>query len=309
MRKLYNYNQIEMFDYFIKKITPEKLKKIYRKKASESVRSRIQRLPLLNEMGFARILSEELTITAGDTVFVHSSLDRLNLDFPVFKALSILLDLVGTGGALLFPTYPRKNSYEFVQSGEVFDIRKSPSFTGLLSELARRHKDAKRSLHPVKSVAVIGNESDYLASEHHKSVYPYDKCSPYYRISELNAKVVGLGVSSTYLSSVHAVDDFFKEDFPVMPYHNKVFSVPCILWDGSKRNIDTYIHNMRKMNFNLPKFFAKYLPGEICRDLDIGGMKFFIAHSKPFLERMTELAKKNITIYAKYHYKISSLLS
>src|SRR5262245_5706368 len=92
----------------------------------------------LTETQLLQILVNELGVGEGDTVFVHSSIDRLNLGFPFYRVLPLLEELIGARGTLLFPTYPRLSSYEFLRRGEVFNIRKSPSYTGILTEVARR---------------------------------------------------------------------------------------------------------------------------------------------------------------------------
>jgi len=45
-------------------------------------RARIERLPVLTEERFAGILSRDLGLVSGDTVYIHSSTDQLNLGFP-----------------------------------------------------------------------------------------------------------------------------------------------------------------------------------------------------------------------------------
>ncbi|MGZ8889703.1 MAG: AAC(3) family N-acetyltransferase, partial [Halobacteriota archaeon] len=41
-----------------------------------------------------------------------------------------------------------------------------------------------RSLHPTKSVCGIGSLADEITATHHLSPYPYDECSPYYKLIE-----------------------------------------------------------------------------------------------------------------------------
>src|SRR3982750_4916607 len=121
-------------------------------------RARVARLPRLSELDFKEILSNDLNLREGDTVFLHSSVDQLNLDFPFYRILSLLRDVVGASGTLVFPTYPNHiiSSYEYLSQGAVFDVRRTPSYIGLLTEFARRNPGAIRSLHPSKSVCAIG---------------------------------------------------------------------------------------------------------------------------------------------------------
>ncbi len=288
----------------LKKITPEKIKQIVRAKEQEKNKKEVARLPKLYEKDLAKILREELGVQQGDTLLIHSSIDKLNLAFPFFVIIPLLKDVLGENGTFLLPTYPKQTSYKFLKSGEIFDIKKTPSFTGALNEFVRRQPKSIRSLHPTKSVAGIGINIDAITNTHHLSPYPYDKTSPYYKISEFNGKIIGIGVDTTYLSAVHCVDDILKDKFPVFPFHKELFKAKCIDYDGEMKIVKTYAHDMKKMDFNLPAFFDKYVEKEICRDINIQGMKFFVAHSKPFISRMIQLAEEEkITIYKKKHYK------
>ncbi len=140
---------------------------------------RMAKLPKLSSDEMRHVLTEGLGIAAGDVVFMHSSLDGLQLDFPGTRVLAMLLEVLGSEGTLVVPTYPKLGSYAFLKSGEVFDIRRTPSYMGLLTELARRNENAVRSLHPTKSVVAIGRHANELTATHHLSPYPYSPQSPY----------------------------------------------------------------------------------------------------------------------------------
>src|SRR5215212_8437555 len=115
----------------VKRVLPAAaLERIWRAR-QKSRQARINSLPLLDENSFRKILVNQLGLTSGDTVFVHSSIDRLNLDFPFYRVLSLMQEVLGEEGTLLFPTYPKTSSYEFLSRGETFDVRKTPSYTGI----------------------------------------------------------------------------------------------------------------------------------------------------------------------------------
>lgn len=259
-------------------------------------------LPPLTERDLSRILVDELKLASGDTVFIHSSIDQLNPDFPFYRLLSLLQQATGPEGTLLFPTYPQVASYEFLARGEIFNVRKTPSYTGILTEFARRQRSALRSLHPTKSVCAIGRRARELTATHQLSPYPYDQDSPYKKIVEYDGKIVGLGVTTANLSFVHCTDDALKDDFPVRPYHDKLFEAHCVNYEGEAEIVRTYAHDLRKMNHNIPRFMKKHIPAEVCRDLNILGRPFFRADAAPLFALMVELAKKGITIYPQSAY-------
>lgn len=297
-----------MLKQILKKIVPESIKRKIKKRKSKNVKDFREALPEISESDFKYILLDALGIRKDDVLLIHSSVDLLNISFPSYKIIQILIEIVGENGTILFPTYPKRNSYETLMSGEVFNTKKSPSFTGILSEYARRHSKAIRSLHPTKSVVAIGPLAKELTQNHSESPYPYDKNSPYYKIGEYDGKVVGIGVPTTFLSCVHCVDDILRDRFPVNPYHKVLFKARCIDYNGNERIIDTYAHDMKKMEFDLPNFFDKYVTNDICKDINIDGMKFFRANFNEMFKKMVDLVDDNITIYKKIWYKPEYLL-
>jgi aminoglycoside 3-N-acetyltransferase len=272
-------------------------------------RARVASLPALTESELNRILLNDLGITEGDTVFVHSSADQLNLSFPFARMLLILQGIVGERGTLLFPTYPRLKSYEFLSRGLVFDVRKTASSTGLLTEIARRHPNAWRSLHPTKSVCAIGRHARELVSTHQDSPYPYDKCSPYYQIMKYSGKVIGIGAMTKKLAFAHCVEDALREQFPVKIYHEHLFSARCINSNGQEEVVRTYAHDISKMNHNTSRFVKRHISADICEDLTIRGMPFFRTDAKKLFDVMMELAKAGVTIYPRSSYSKSLLAS
>ena len=68
------------------------------------------------------------------------------------------------------------------EAGKCFRCAAHASYTGILTEFARRQRKAIRSLHPTKSVCAIGPAATELTATHHLSPYPYDTDSPYYKL-------------------------------------------------------------------------------------------------------------------------------
>jgi aminoglycoside 3-N-acetyltransferase len=269
-------------------------------------RGRVARLPLLTEAAFADILAGELGLTEGDAVFVHSAVDQLNLDFPFYRVLALLRRVVGARGTLLFPTYPNRrpvSSYEYLLGGNVFDVRRTPSYTGLLTEFARRQRDAIRSLHPTKSVCAAGPLAAELTREHHLSPYPYDANSPYRKLVDCRAKIVGLGVWTQYLSFVYTVDDALKDDPPVRTYHPRLFAARCIDREGREVTVATYAHDMRKVVHDVPRYVKKHVPEAACADLTLRGMKFFRADAARLFDVMLADARRGVTVYPRRVYE------
>jgi aminoglycoside 3-N-acetyltransferase len=289
-----------------KKILPAAAYESIVRKKKERERARLARLPKVSERDFTQILTNDLRLQKGDLVFVHSSLDQLNLDFPFYRILKLLRDVIGNDGTMLFPTYPnhRISSYEYLLQGKTFDVRRTPSYAGLLTEFARKQPEAVRSLHPTKSVCAIGPLARELTSTHQDSLYPYDSCSPFYKLTEHQGKIVGLGVWTSRLSFVYCIDDAMKEQFPAPVYHDRVFAVPCVDYDGRTQMVETYAHNMRVIDAHEgPNFFRTHIANDVCADLTIKGMRFFRADARQLFDDLMKLARQGITVYPPSVYR------
>jgi aminoglycoside 3-N-acetyltransferase len=272
----------------------------------ERERRRVASLAPLTEDDFTNILSGAFGLETGDVVYVHSGIDGLNLDFPFYRILFLIQKVIGPEGTVVFPTYPNHliSSYEYLQQERVFDVRRTPSYTGILTEFARRQRPAVRSLHPTKSVCAIGPAARELTATHQLSPYPYDTNSPYYKLIGHRGKIVGLGVTTNYISFGYCVDDALKEKFPVKVYHERIFDAPCINYDGETVVVRTYAHDMsRVVHGDVRNFMKSHVSTAACQDLVIKGMKFFRASAARLFPEMLSLAERGITAYPKSVYR------
>ncbi len=298
--------QIMDLQRIAKTILPSRAITSLRRAKWERERRRVASLPPLTEDDFRNILIDQLGLRTRDLVYVHSGIDGLSLSFPFYRILFLIKEVIGRGGTVVFPTYPnhRISSYEWLKQGNVFDVRRTPSYTGILTEFARRQRGAVRSLHPTKSVCAIGPASKEITATHHLSPYPYDTCSPYYKLIERGGKIIGLGATTNYISFGYCVDDALKEKFPVRVYHDEIFDAPCINYEGQSVTVKTYAHDMSTtVHPDMPRFMKTYVSEEACRDLQIKGMKFFRASAPKLFDEMMELAQRDIIAYPRSVWK------
>ena len=147
-----NRDSLKQMDFqkIAKTILPESAEALLHRAKLKFERRRLAAHPPLTEEDFTDILVNSLGLRPGDVVYVHSASDRLNLAFPFYRILFLIQETIGPSGTMLFPTYPnhRISSYEYLQQGNVFDVRKSPSYTGILTEFARRQRTAVRIRSP-----------------------------------------------------------------------------------------------------------------------------------------------------------------
>src|SRR5882762_1492405 len=81
-----------------KKILPSCAVNSLRHAKWERERRRVAALPALTENDFTDILRDDLYLTAGDLVYVHSGMDELNLMFPFYRILFLIQEVIGPAG-------------------------------------------------------------------------------------------------------------------------------------------------------------------------------------------------------------------
>lgn len=156
-----------------------------------------------------------LGLAPGDVILVHSSLSRLgHVEGGAGAVIDALLDAVGPGGTVLFPTLTGSDELG-PDHPPVVDVRATPCWTGRIPETARQRPDARRSLHPTHSIAAIGAAADRYASGHETGASPCDARSPYHRLIEEGGKILLLGdVTQDSNTTLHCL-----EELAGVPYH------------------------------------------------------------------------------------------
>lgn len=283
---------------FVKKLLPKKILNKIRSRRKANQKKKILSLQKLNENEFRDILKNHLGVVEGATVFVHCGMQNLHVDFSAGRLLQLLMDLVGPEGNLLFPTHINARAEEHLKTNPIFNIKKTPSYMGMLSEAARRHPLSKRSMHPTNSIVALGKNSSELVESHHLSIWPCGDASPYFKFSQLEkALIIGIGVSTEKLSFVHAVEDVMQKEFPVPTRDETVYSGICLDKDGNSVTVDTLVAHERIQRRAVEKYIQKHIDPATCQDLCLQGHTFFRADAKKLFHEMRDLALKGTTIY------------
>jgi aminoglycoside 3-N-acetyltransferase len=245
-----------------------------------------------------------LGIVQGDTVIVHSSLKNLGyvIGGPQ-TVIEALQDVIGDAGTLVFPAFttPLSMLETVREKNRVFTIN-DPVTTGSIPETFRHLSGVVRSIHFTHSLAARGKHAEYITAGHYQQKLNFGKESPFGKLLELNAKVVGLGVNLGPVTFYHVFEDLFPELFPEV-YLKENFSVHV---DTGNEIVEVVqaVHNPEfhagriDKNPAIEKFFREHL--ERCGKLHGGkvgdGMGWVIA-SQDLISELETLYKNGKTIY------------
>ncbi len=217
---------------------------------------------------------KSLDVKEDDTIFVHSDIrfGRLLIDKRDLLLDSLIKSVIDTVpfGTAIMPTF----SYSFCR-GEPYHVDETPSIVGVLTERFRKMKGVKRTLHPIFSVGIWGQETDKYLNVSKDS---FGKDSIFGLIHRNNAKIVMFGspfeTSATllhYIEKMHGI-----------PYRFiKLFS--GIINDGKKEYQDDATFFVRYLDKNVElntANFEKHLKkiGAL-KEKTIGGSRIAIIES------------------------------
>lgn len=129
-----------------------------------------------------------LDIGRGDRVCAHAFVPSLGVvDGGLAEIAGRIRQRIGEGGTLIVPTFTA--SY---RRGEVYDVKRSKSFNGALSEYVRQQSGAVRSLCPLFSMAAIGADAHRLMARSTPNCFGAG--SVYENLFNADVKFVGLGI-------------------------------------------------------------------------------------------------------------------
>jgi aminoglycoside N3'-acetyltransferase len=154
----------------------------------------------------------DLGLSPGDIVCVHSSFSSLGyVEGGPETLIRALEEVVGSSGTIMMPTFSMGSSMlSYIESGEVYDVRKTPSKVGAVTEAFRKWPGVIRSLHPTNSVAAKGRLAKDLLDGHHQSPRPFGLETPFGRLAPFGGKI--LMINTHIHSFLHHVQDLV--DFP-----------------------------------------------------------------------------------------------
>ncbi len=183
-----------------------------------------------------------LGVREGDVIMLHSAFSRAcGFRGGCDDLIEAVLDAVGPTGHVLMVSMPYRNaSIDWLESGRRFDVRKTPSMMGLVSERFRRRPDVVRSLHPTHPVLAHGPRARQLVEAHSECLHPCGRGSPFHELALAGGKAVFFDVPIDTLTFFHYLEDLVSPALPFELYTRHIYEVPVIGEDGRTRVVRTH---------------------------------------------------------------------
>lgn len=286
-----------------KSLVPSFLKEIFR----SLKRKKHQTYLLKQQQAGKGISKEELResllnagINVGDRLMVHASLSKMGyIEGGPETVVEALKEIIGSQGVLLMPTSPiARLQLDYVKKNPVFDVMRTPSAMGKISEVFRNSDAVMRSYHPTEPVAAWGENAYDFIKDHTLKNTPYHWDSPYGKLMQHGGKILYIGVTLDNAGThLHTLEDAL--DVGVQVYYPESFNLRVLDYEGNERIVTTRVHNpeyskKRRCDELLPMFLREGVYSEVM----IGQAKTLVFDAeKMFKVMVSAFTERGITMY------------
>jgi aminoglycoside 3-N-acetyltransferase len=238
-----------------------------------------------------------------DILMVHCSYNSLTpmyRDNPI-KLLKAFLRIAGPDRTLAMPAFffgtPEKYYLDYYRANPLFNVRRTPSQMGIVSELFRKVSGVLRSLHPTHSVCAFGPLADELTRSHHLSSAECGPLSPFGVMARYKTAILGVGTEYyRTLTQVHAIEDHMGPDFPIPREPEEPISVTLI--DAASRHIPYVMSPPLSHKFVLKiERLAGFLRPGVLREWKYKGVPFYCVEASEINRALGAAAASGKTLY------------
>lgn len=238
-------------------------------------------------------------IEAADTLLVHANFPPdSGFQGTPHDLVTALIELVGEQGTLMMVSQPfRGYAYDHLALNKTFDVRKTVSMMGLVTEMFRRTSGTVRSLHPTHPVLAYGKNSQSIVADHEKCLFPCGSGTPFEKFRKLDGKILFFDVGSGANTFFHHVEDILKDRLSFPIYDERLFSIRVIDANGEARIVRTYAFakGVTRRTDMLERELIRR--GKLSRKR-IGNSNLILVRARDMVAVMTEMVESGLPLLA-----------
>ena len=241
-----------------------------------------------------------LGIIRGDTVLVHSSFDAFEgFQGKPTDVISLLQHVVGDEGILMMPTMTFSGTaVAYARTNPVFDVARTPSRMGLLTELFRRSPGVFRSVHPTHPLAIWGNDAKAIGTGHHLARTPCGVGTPFEALLKRHGKIVLLGTDISVLTFFHLLEEVLERELSVAPFTEEVFHLRSKTGDSQVLDTNCRLFEPAvSRRRNLHRMVPYLKKSGVWREARVGGLKITVLAAADVDEVVRSMNKQGINCY------------
>jgi aminoglycoside 3-N-acetyltransferase len=246
-----------------------------------------------------------LGVHSGDSVMLHSAFGpHYGFRGTIEQLTDVFIDAVGPEGNLLMVSLPyRTSSLQYLSKLKTFDVRKTPSMMGLVSEYFRHRDDVLRSLHPTHPVLVHGARAEWFIAGHELCKYPCGPATPFEKLEQVDGKAVFFNVPFATFTFFHYLEHRVSPDMPFPLYTEQPFTVPVINRNGESATVTTFVFSqeaIRRRRF--PVLENELRRRRLIKESRVGNSRVALIRVREAVECAQDMCRKG-----QYFYELSGL--
>jgi aminoglycoside 3-N-acetyltransferase len=233
-------------------------------------------------------------------LMVHSSVNNLQPMYQgsALELLKALIEYCGPDRTLVMPAFNfgenGEGTRETLKKNPRFDLRRTPSQMGLLTELFRRSRGVVQSRHPAYRVAALGPLAQELTRGHEHAPSGMGKDTPFDIMAKYHAQIIGIGKTFQVMTQVHHVESLLGQDWPapqkVLP------NIPVTIVD-KQDEISMEIGGIQQQwTFNIWKL-RDIMSRESLKEWRFHNCPMFTAHADEVTDKLVAAAARGFTLY------------
>lgn len=254
----------------------------------------------LDYMSGVGIEKGDILDVSSDMMAVLMYCRKEKLRFNPNHLLDALMEMVGEEGTVMVRTF----NWDYCHDTP-FDMKKSPSRSGSLGDVALKRSDYKRTKHPIYSWMVWGKYQEELCSMENTSAFGVG--TPFEFLDVKHAKQIVIGnISTKAATQIHHCEAMAN-----VPYrHDKVFEGEYIDENGNS-SIRKYSMHVRPLNLAVSNdvTFSEAF-GDMLKEKGIYNCKMYdgkVEFSAFLLHEMTEVLIEDLKDEGKWVVSINDI--
>jgi aminoglycoside 3-N-acetyltransferase len=239
-------------------------------------------------------------IEPGDSVMLHSAFEPHHGFRGLSEdAIDAILGALGPQGNLLMVSLPYSTStLDYLSKNKCFDVRRTPSAMGLVSEFFRRRKGVVRSGHPTHPILAYGPRAEWFIEGHERCLYPCGPGTPFERLLQVGGKVAFFNVPFGYFTFFHYLEHAVRENFEFPLYTEQPFDVPVIDRNGDRHTVRTYAFSreaIRRRRFEVLE--TNLRSRGLIREKRVGASRLLLVDLREIVSAVEDMTAKGVYFY------------
>lgn len=241
---------------------------------------------------------KEMGVKETDTLLVHSGYKQdSGFQGTPRDVVTALVEYLGINGNLIMVSLPFTSyAYDYLKENKPFNIKKTMSKMGIITESFRRKKGVSRSFHPTHPVLVYGKDAEWIVADHEKCLYPCGNGSPFEKIKKLNGKILFYDVDMDTITFMHYVEETNKNKLPFQLFHSELLEVKGYDNNNKEHILKTYVYNP-KIKRNLNILVQELIKNKVVKTGNVGNSGLSIVTAEDVVTCQTNMYENGIYFY------------